>query len=410
MKSKFVISVLSLMSVAAALAGCGHQHTFSSDWSSNETQHWHAATCEHNLAINVENHFDSNGDGFCDVCNWNMSGVHTHSFSTSWSFDFAQHWHECSCGARTDIADHIDGDSDNYCDFCGYEIGKPVPHIHTFSSDWTTTPSQHWHAATCGHNVSSEQGNHVDSDNDKFCDICDYKMSSPDPGDYYASITDDMSGEALVNGLYQIISKGVSVSYDWSRYEAADEDIHNSANVTTIYARTSLNKGAHVSGSKGWNREHSFPQSKMSGNCEQDNHIIFASDCKVNGIRSNYRLGEIGGSPNVIDSYGNKTPCISGKKGGEQMFDPGDTIARGIVARATMYAYVLYGLNPTSNFESYDTLLKWHLNYQPEECDFHRNEAVYKRQKNRNPFVDHPEYACKIWGTKSATTRSLCGM
>ena len=182
------------------------------------------------------------------------------------------------------------------------------------------------------------------------------------------------------------------------------------SNIITIYARTSLKKSAHVSGSTGWNREHSFPQSKMSGNCEKDNHIIFASDCQVNGTRSNYRLGELNISPNVEDSYGNKTVCKIGKKDGEQMFDPGDTIARGMVARATMYANVLYGLSVTSNFESYETLLKWHLTYEVDDFDLKRNETVYKLQKNRNPFVDHPEYACKIWGTKSAETKRLCGL
>lgn len=222
---------------------------------------------------------------------------------------------------------------------------------------------------------------------------------APDPGDYYTTITDDMNGNELKSALQSIIKKNIQVSYDWSRYEAADEDINNSSNITTIYARTSLKKNAHVSGGKGWNREHTFPQSKISSEqAKSDNHIVFASDSVVNGVRSNYRLTELSGSPNVTDSYGNITPCKLGSKSGETFFDPGDTIARGVVARATMYACVMYGFNPTYNFDSIKTMLSWHEEYPPEECDYHRNEAVFKKQKNRNPFVDHPEYAERIWG------------
>ena len=30
-----------------------------------------------------------------------------------------------------------------------------------------------------------------------------------------------------------------------------------------------------------------------------------------------------------------------------------------------------------------------------------RNEVIYAYQNNRNPFIDHPEYADKIWGSDS---------
>lgn len=231
---------------------------------------------------------------------------------------------------------------------------------------------------------------------------CTTKISvrnRPDPGDYYASITDDMTGSTLKNALQEIIKKNIQVSYDWSRYEAADQDLNNANNITTIYARTSLAKTAHVNNKNvGWNREHSIPNSKITGDPEKDNHIIFASDAKVNGARSNNRFAQLSGSGNVVDSYGNKTKCILSSKNGETFFDPGDTIARGMVARSTMYGYVLYGLSPTMNFDSISTMMAWHNQYPPEEVDEARNEAVFGLQRNRNPFVDHPEYAARIWG------------
>lgn len=50
-------------------------------------------------------------------------------------------------------------------------------HEHTFSNDWSSNQTSHWHAATCGHDVKNETGDHVDSNKDYRCDICDYDLS-----------------------------------------------------------------------------------------------------------------------------------------------------------------------------------------------------------------------------------------
>ena len=44
--------------------------------------------------------------------------THTHSYSTTWSSDATQHWHECTAndGAKTDVANH----SGDPCTVCGY--------------------------------------------------------------------------------------------------------------------------------------------------------------------------------------------------------------------------------------------------------------------------------------------------
>ena len=236
--------------------------------------------------------------------------------------------------------------------------------------------------------------------------------TSQSPADYYASINDSMSGSTLQSALKSIINNtGVSVSYSWSRFEACDQDPNKSSNVLMVYARTSVPKSSHVSGNTGWNREHSFPQSKMeSAQAKSDNHIIFASDNKVNGARSNYRLGDLSNkSPNIKDGYGNSTPCKLYDKGGEKIFDPGDTPARGEVARATLYSAVMYDYIITENFESIALCLQWALSYPVANRDIYRNNTVYKYQRNRNPFVDHPEYACRIWGSTNSATRAACG-
>lgn len=71
MKSRNLMGIFALAS-CVMLAGCGekpHEHTFASEWSSNETEHWHAATCEHtDLKAEVGAHVDADGNLNCDVC------------------------------------------------------------------------------------------------------------------------------------------------------------------------------------------------------------------------------------------------------------------------------------------------------------------------------------------------------
>ena len=236
--------------------------------------------------------------------------------------------------------------------------------------------------------------------------------SSEDEGDeyytgYYSSISKSLTGNSLLAALKKLINNSsVKVSYDWDRYEQADEDQSNKSNVILIYARNSVPKTAHVSGTTGWNREHTFPQSKMDvAQSKSDNHIIFASDNKVNGARGNLKMGVVNSGTTVNDYNGNSTTC---KKSGS-LFDPHNR-ARGIVARSTMYAAAMYGFDPEDNFESLETLLNWHTEYEVDSFDTKRNDVVYGNQKNRNPFVDHPEFGCKIWGDTNDATRAICGL
>lgn len=47
----------------------GHTHSFSTEWSHSDTQHWHAATCEHNTEkLGLADHIDSDKNFICDVC------------------------------------------------------------------------------------------------------------------------------------------------------------------------------------------------------------------------------------------------------------------------------------------------------------------------------------------------------
>ena len=77
----------------------------------------------------------------------------------------------------------------------------------------------------------------------------------------------------------------------------------------------------------------------------------------------------------------------------------------------TYTGYQGYGpINILNVFQSYDTLLKWHTSDIPDVLEGNRNNYAEKSiQKNRNPFVDHPELAWKIFGDKaSSSVKNAC--
>ena len=170
-----------------------HEHTFSTEWSSDETNHWHVATCEHSDQIDGLNaHQDNDGNRFCDVCGYEMEEeivtppVHEHTFSQEWTTNETNHWHAATCG-HSDLTDslgeHVDSNNDRYCDVCGYEMEEeivtPPAHEHTFSTEWSSDATFHWHAATCGHTANrNDLEKHQDLDNDGLCDVCERQVQS----------------------------------------------------------------------------------------------------------------------------------------------------------------------------------------------------------------------------------------
>ena len=59
---------LSLLLVLPLLGGCGHEHTFATEWSFNESTHYHAATCGHDVKADEAPH--SYIYGICTVCSY----------------------------------------------------------------------------------------------------------------------------------------------------------------------------------------------------------------------------------------------------------------------------------------------------------------------------------------------------
>ena len=102
-----------------------HTHTFATEWSSDKEEHWHAASCEHTEVVkDLAPHADDGNDGVCDTCGityYTPVAPHEHSYSTEWTTDGENHWHAASCEHTEEIADlapHADDGNDGVCDTC----------------------------------------------------------------------------------------------------------------------------------------------------------------------------------------------------------------------------------------------------------------------------------------------------
>ena len=227
------LSAFVSVALAFAVAGCQidsdrHEHSFTKDWTSNATEHWHAATCGHTKQVSdkaahtfgewtvtkaATEEAEGSKERSCSVCGYTATEAieklaHTHKFATDWTKDETYHWYAATCGhdvtdskaehsfsewtvtkeatctengerkttcticgyEKTEVsgkAEHIfgdyvsnndatteaDGTKTRECSVCGYkdtvtDEGSKI-HVHTFAEEWTSDASGHWHAAAC---------------------------------------------------------------------------------------------------------------------------------------------------------------------------------------------------------------------------------------------------------------------
>ncbi|WPO78806.1 endonuclease [Flavobacterium sp. KACC 22761] len=256
------------------------------------------------------------------------------------------------------------------------------------------------------------------------------------PSGYYSTATG--TGYTLKTQLYNIIKGHTDNGYAglYTTYQTSDVDnfYENDGTVLDMYSEnpsgtdpynystgTTQRCGSYSVEGDCYNREHIIPQSVFNEQSPMvaDAHFITPTDGKVNGIRSNYPHGNVS-SATYTTQNGSKlgSSAVSGYSG--TVFEPindfkGD-IARMYFYFATRYENTVAGysyamFNGTSNqvftIAFLNLLLAWHAQDPVSAREIARNNAVYARQNNRNPFIDHPEYVNQIWGgTPSGDTQA----
>jgi endonuclease I len=260
----------------------------------------------------------------------------------------------------------------------------------------------------------------------KLSVLCIIFAFAAEPSGYY-SAAEGNADNALRLALHNIIKNHTELSYTpglWNLYQYSDTK--SDGKIWDMYSTCDWTYGSDQCGNYSavcdcYNREHSVPKSWFgeASPMVSDAFHIYPTDGKVNGQRSNFPFGEAAngvkcdGSNKALGRLGSST--FSGYSG--TVFEP-DNEYKGDFARtyfymATCYAdrsfmsgdgRVVFSYNGSGNLKTNLTtyavnlFLKWHRNDPVSQKETDRNNAVFERQENRNPFIDHPELAEYIWG------------
>lgn len=257
------------------------------------------------------------------------------------------------------------------------------------------------------------------------------EWTNPYNGTYYDNLNENLTGSAFRTQLAKLIgptSNGGThkkeTSYDYLKtlFKTSDADPNKSGNIIWFYTGTSHSyDGTLGSSANTTNREHVWAKTGGSTFDPQsgpgsDGHHLRPTESLLNNARSNYGFAEVSQSNNnrVAEgnsySYGSTADelCYLGSVSGGTFFYPAKGY-RGATARILMYMQVRWGdefsldfvdgatTNNGKSIGKITDLFKWHLQEPPTDEEIRRNNVVAAYQGNRNPFIDHPEYAEMIY-------------
>jgi len=248
------------------------------------------------------------------------------------------------------------------------------------------------------------------------------------PSGYYNNVN-GKKGKELQIALNQIINNHRSVSYAevWFYYQYTD--VKSSGKIWDIYSDNPQGTPAYefnyridqcinIGSVEGicYTREHSFCQSWFGGGQAApytDIFHLYPTDGWINTKRNNNPYGKVN-VPNQTFTNGSKMGANT-YMGAPNVtcFEPIDDykgdIARSFFYMATRYMFEDGGFQSVSpmTFKSQlqpwalKMLMEWHQLDPVSQKERDRNNAIYAIQKNRNPFIDHPVWVAKIWGSDS---------
>jgi endonuclease I len=203
---------------------------------------------------------------------------------------------------------------------------------------------------------------------------------------YYSTLM-GVSNENLYSILMELIQDYTYTSYGYARdiLQESDEDPERPENVILVYSRESVR--SQWDSGRTWNREHVWPQSKLPNEDSKDDvHNLRPCDPSVNSSRGNSKFSYSDGS----SEYGYHNT------GG---WYPGDE-DRGDIARIVMYMSIMWEINIDS-VGNIQLFLQWHEEDPVDDFESNRNNVIFQYTNNRNPFIDHPELAYRIFGEPS---------
>ncbi len=248
-----------------------------------------------------------------------------------------------------------------------------------------------------------------------------YSNVVPPPSSDYYGAAFRQYGQALRTALHNIIKGHSVVSYDGLYTAFISTDSKPNGNVWDMYSDIpggtppyeyshNVKKCGSYSGENNcYNREHSWCDSWLGATnpARSDLFHMYPTDGYVNNRRSNYPYGDVG-SASWTSLNGSKVGTSNSPGYGGTVFEPINEY-KGDVARSAMYMSVRYfgedgawGASPGTSKSDIlpwyaGMLYSWTLRDTVSVKEINRNAAIFAIQKNRNPFIDHPEFAAELW-------------
>lgn len=259
---------------------------------------------------------------------------------------------------------------------------------------------------------------------------------SAGPSGYYAQVNTS-SPEQLRCSLHETIRGHTVFPYSgsgtntWTILNLADEDPVDQSKILDAYKNESYTK---ITGGQGaYNREHTWPNSlgfaSQNLAAYTDTHMLYLTHVGYNSDRGNKPYANCPGCTERPTTANHGLGGGSGVYPGNSNWFDGSSYEvwghrKGDMARAIFYMAIRYEghaddqandgdipdleltdnrslITSTSNTAAraymglLGTLLQWHQADPPDEAEQRRNEVVFSFQGNRNPFIDHPEWATR---------------
>lgn len=162
-KVTLVLLVVMLLSCAAFFSACGeteHAHTFDRQVA-EQSYLCKKATCTEK----AEYYYS---------CECGEKGTGTFEYGEPLGHEFTNY---ISDGNVTCTEDGTKTAKCNRCDETDTVIDIGSAKGHTYSEKWTYNESEHWHSATCGHDVRKDEAAHTF--NNHICTVCSYEKAIP---------------------------------------------------------------------------------------------------------------------------------------------------------------------------------------------------------------------------------------
>jgi len=223
-----------------------------------------------------------------------------------------------------------------------------------------------------------------------------------------ASDTSKVPSSELFGQLHELMFYNIDMwssytsQYGATRYLYQYTDCQNSGKTSTAIScfYTGKTIGPEWDGGSTWNREHTWPNSKGTGESstsalrEADIMMLRPTDAKTNTGRGNTAYGESSGYYNPNKNTG------------------GAYDVRGDVARILLYVYTCWGGHSNATYhngaldymwgssgviESKEVLLSWMEEDPVDTWELGRNDSVESITGTRNVFVDYPELAFMLF-------------